>query len=194
MKNQTYSSVSIVIRHLQQNVGWHSILMWFTIPAKFDAPGVTSGHSGKKYKCDICGKEYPRKEHVECDYKATVMANLNTHIKSKHEGKRSQCSQCDYNAFDKQTLQKHVNAIHLNIKPFQCDRCDFKATHKWNVNSHVKRNHKNWRYKVNETFWNPWKNIPFRFRVKAIWARRLVFFWKSLPDPTVYIHPPFRSQ
>ena len=41
--NQTYWSVSIVIRHLQQNVGWNSILLLLTIPAKFSAPSVTSG-------------------------------------------------------------------------------------------------------------------------------------------------------
>ena len=44
--------------------------------------------------------------------------------------------------FDKQTLKNHLNAIHLNIKPFQCDTCDFKATQKGTVKSHVKRNHK----------------------------------------------------
>ena len=82
-------------------------------------------HSGKKYKCDICDKEYPRKEHVKnhknrdhfgirfpcpkCDYKATVMSSLNLRIKSKHEGKRSQCSQCDYDAFDKQTLLRSIS-------------------------------------------------------------------------------------
>ena len=120
-----------------------------------DRRSFLSVHSGKKYDCDICGKEYPRKEHVEghknrdhfgikfpcpkCDYKATVMASLKTHIKSKHEGKRS--SQCDYNAFDKQTLLRHVNVIHLNIKLFQCDSCDFKASQRGTVNSHVKRNH-----------------------------------------------------
>ena len=49
---------------------------------------------------------------------------------------------CDYDAFDKQTLLRHVNAIHLNIKPFQCDICDFKASQKGTVNSHVKRKHK----------------------------------------------------
>ena len=109
-------------------------------------------HGSKRYKCDICCKEYPRKSHVEdhknrahfgvkyscpkCEYKATTTANLKTHIKSKHEGVKSPCNQCDYKAFDMQSLSKHVKAVHLGLKPHQCTTCDFKTAIKLHLKNH----------------------------------------------------------
>lgn len=50
----------------------------------------------------------------KCDYKdkATWKSNLSTHMKSRHEGVKFPCYQCDYSATSKDNLLAHIKSRH----------------------------------------------------------------------------------
>ena len=64
-----------------------------------------------------------------------------SHIKSKHEGVRYPCDQCDYRATQKSLLLNHIKAKHEGVK-YPCEQCDFKATFKVSLLRHIKSIHK----------------------------------------------------
>ena len=66
----------------------------------------------------------------------TQKGHLLSHIKSRHEGVKFPCDQCDYKATQKRILLTHIKSIHEGIK-FPCDRCDYKATTKGNLLTHI---------------------------------------------------------
>ena len=61
------------------------------------------GHEGVKYSCS------------ECEFKATIKSNLNTHIKSIREEVKYPCSECDYEATQKGNLNTHVKSVQIII-------------------------------------------------------------------------------
>ena len=112
---------------------------------------------GRMYKCEVCNKDFTRKDHLEqhsnaihlgvkypcdkCDYEATTPGILKIHMRSKHDGIKVPCSQCDHKAFNLSSLNKHMKQVHLGLKPYQCDHRDFKAAINSNLKLHVKRCH-----------------------------------------------------
>ena len=48
----------------------------------------------------------------QCDYKAPRKGTLQTHIKSVHEGQKIPCPQCEYKATQKGHLQPHIKSVH----------------------------------------------------------------------------------
>ena len=59
-------------------------------------------------------------ECSQCDYKATQQGNLQTHIKSVHEGQKFPCPHCEYKATRKTLLGSHIKSVHIGQK-FQQD-------------------------------------------------------------------------
>ena len=57
-------------------------------------------HDGVKYDCNLC------------DYKATQLGNLRTHVQSKHEGIKIPCNICDQQLNSKASLNMHMKAKH----------------------------------------------------------------------------------
>ena len=62
------------------------------------------------------------------------------HQKSKHDGKRYKCTQCDYQTTHKGSLITHQKSIHEGIR-YKCNQCDYQATQKSNLLRHQKSNH-----------------------------------------------------
>ena len=59
-------------------------------------------HKGVRYSCD------------HCNYKATQLGNLKTHIKAVHlKVKNYHCEDCEYRTPLLSTLKRHVNTVHL---------------------------------------------------------------------------------
>ena len=64
---------------------------------------------------------------------------LRTHIKSKHEGVKYACNQCDYQATQQFNLTTHIKAKHEGVK-YSCDLCDYQLNSKSSLYMHKKRN------------------------------------------------------
>ena len=77
----------------------------------------------------------------QCDYKATQKGNLLTHLKSKHEGVKYPCDQCDYKATEKGNLLRHLKSKHEGFI-FPCSQCEYKATLKSGLLRHFNSKHK----------------------------------------------------
>ena len=74
----------------------------------------------KLVKCDQCPKTF----YEQID--------LETHIQNSHKKtqdtqvpKRLMCTECEYSCGDKSLLQKHIDVVHLKVKPgFNCKKCN----------------------------------------------------------------------
>merc|ERR1711884_758069 len=66
--------------------------------------------------------------------------DLQTHIKSVHEGQKFQCPQCEYKATRKGHLQTHIKSVHEGQK-FHCPQCEYKATRIDSLQRHIKSVH-----------------------------------------------------
>ena len=49
---------------------------------------------------------------LQCDFKTTKKASLQTHTKSLHEGQKFQCSLCGSAFTQPSNLQKHIKSVH----------------------------------------------------------------------------------
>ena len=47
--------------------------------------------------------------------------------RSKHEGIKYPCKQCDFSSTQQGNLQKHIQSKHEGIK-YPCNQCDYQAT------------------------------------------------------------------
>ena len=67
-------------------------------------------HEKKTTQCDLCGKS---------------VVYLPLHKKHVHENieKSYQCNECDTTFKLVEQLKRHVEIVHLNIKPFKCETC-----------------------------------------------------------------------
>ena len=73
----------------------------------------------------------------ECNFQTRHnSSHLKYHIRSKHEGIRYPCDQCDYKATDKGNLMKHIKSIHEGIR-YPCGQCTHKAISKGYLKMHI---------------------------------------------------------
>ena len=82
----------------------------------------------KTTECPECGKVFARKQAMV------------THYRSKHEGIKYSCNQCDYQATQQGNLQKHIQSVHEGIK-YPCNHCDYQATKQGNLQTHIAAKH-----------------------------------------------------
>jgi KRAB domain-containing zinc finger protein len=65
-------------------------------------------------------------------------SDLNRYVESVHEeSKPFKCKICDYKSATKGNLKRHIESVHEGIKPFKCTICDFKASQKRNLSKHI---------------------------------------------------------
>ena len=91
-------------------------------------PRTLIPNDNKSTQCPECGAEYKQRGHMLL------------HYRSKHEGVRYPCNQCDYEATQKSNLKAHL-ARHSD-SVMKCDLCDFqtkwKSHWKSHYNSHIR--------------------------------------------------------
>jgi len=56
------------------------------------------------------------------------------------------CEICSAQFTQKGNLTKHINTVHLNLKPFQCDECDYSCARGSDLKTHVDSVHKKIRF------------------------------------------------
>jgi len=99
--------------------------------AKIEIPN--NKNENGKYPCD------------QCDYEATVLGSLKSHVLAKHTAIRFECDQCDYRATQKGSLKRHKASIHEGIK-YSCDQCEYKALTLGTLKSHKEAKHDGVKY------------------------------------------------
>ncbi|CAH0599183.1 unnamed protein product [Chrysodeixis includens] len=130
------------------------------------AKEVSAGEVSKKYVCQECGMAFKApsqlKNHsikhsdnrdyycVECDKSFKSDAILKNHLKtaSKHVNYLDLpfgCPQCDKRFSIRRDLERHMNRMHLNIKPYTCDRCDKAYTNSWGLKDHKRLVHEGYK-------------------------------------------------
>ena len=45
----------------------------------------------------------------------------------KNGRKIVRCPQCDYTTYANSLLSRHLNSVHLKLRPFSCPECDYSA-------------------------------------------------------------------
>ena len=81
----------------------------------------------------------------ECPAVFTFKQAMVRHYRSKHEGIKYLCSQCDYQAPRMDSLQDHIQAKHGGVK-YPCNQCDYEATAKGNLLNHIQSQHEGIRH------------------------------------------------
>ena len=71
---------------------------------------LVSSANTAKYTCKLCG------------YQTSWKSKVTLH-EAIHEGKKSQCPECDYQATRKDHLVTHHKSVHMG-QHFQCPHCD----------------------------------------------------------------------
>ena len=83
-------------------------------------------------------RRYSNVIHI-CDKGFSQKQDLNRHIESVHEGKKSfKCNICDAGFTHKANLNKHIDAVHKEKKKFKCTICDeVFFSQKQDLNRHI---------------------------------------------------------
>ena len=82
----------------------------------------------KQYKCIYEG----------CDYSTAWKSGLNSHRDTKHHNvKRFKCSICDFEAYKRGNLDRHLNSVHYKRK-HQCKFCNKSLTRSDRMKKHMK--------------------------------------------------------
>jgi hypothetical protein len=78
----------------------------------------------------------------KCEFKTSTKRDLKRHIDAVHlHLKPFGCSDCEFKCALKGNLQKHINMVHLDLKTFECSECEFKTATKQNLQYHIDQIH-----------------------------------------------------
>ena len=59
----------------------------------------------------------------QCDYHAFTKGTVRKHVRNKHEGKLFSCNQCDFKNARKDAVNEHTARIHDGVV-YRCEHCD----------------------------------------------------------------------
>ncbi|KAI5640007.1 zinc-finger double domain-containing protein [Phthorimaea operculella] len=124
------------------------------------------GRRVKSHVCQDCGKAFSspsqlqkhsikhndRKDHycVECDKSFKSEYILKHHLKTTMSHNTYMdlplpCLQCKKRFAIRRDLDRHMNRVHLNIKPFQCDQCEKGYVNNWSLKEHQRMVHEGYK-------------------------------------------------
>ena len=96
-------------------------------------------------------EKHAKKIHLNCtvcDYTSVFEKKLKIHVETVHQKaiKAHKCQDCNTIFSTKPNLSRHVNRVHLKIKPskkFICEKCDAPFEQKKEKEHHMNRVHLN---------------------------------------------------
>ena len=100
--------------------------------------GVTDGYSfagneNLEYSCDVCFKEFTRKDELKRH--SVIHKSLNA--------KRFECSLCGKSFVRNYTLQEHINLLHSHTGTcYTCCQCGKRFLKKYNLKRHIETLHR----------------------------------------------------
>jgi len=110
----------------------------------------------KRYSCSVCGyrtawkfslSRHMLSKHSEerpfkcvlCDYSCKVKQTLTGHMRKHSNAKLFSCSICHVKLRDRDSVNRHIKAIHQGItrpKNFKCESCDYRAVSRSQITVH----------------------------------------------------------
>uniref|UniRef100_A0A3Q3NGF0 Zinc finger and AT-hook domain containing n=1 Tax=Mastacembelus armatus TaxID=205130 RepID=A0A3Q3NGF0_9TELE len=88
----------------------------------------------RRHLCDLCGKKFKSK------------VTLKSHgLSHTNEGKRFQCSECDFTSVSKPSLLRHMEQ-HAEFKPFRCAHCHYSCNIAGPLKRHYNMKHPDQKY------------------------------------------------
>ncbi|TNN79998.1 Zinc finger protein ZFAT [Liparis tanakae] len=88
----------------------------------------------RRHLCDLCGKKFKSK--------VTLKSHRLSH---SEEGKRFQCSECDFTSVSKPSLLRHMEQ-HAEFKPFRCAHCHYSCNIAGPLKRHYNMKHPDQKY------------------------------------------------
>ncbi|XP_023143081.2 zinc finger protein ZFAT isoform X2 [Amphiprion ocellaris] len=88
----------------------------------------------RRHLCDLCGKKFKSK--------VTLKSHRLSHT---DEGKRFQCSECDFTSVSKPSLLRHMEQ-HAEFKPFRCALCHYSCNIAGALKRHYNGKHPDQKY------------------------------------------------
>nr|XP_046255777.1 zinc finger protein ZFAT-like isoform X2 [Scatophagus argus] len=88
----------------------------------------------RRHLCDLCGKKFKSK--------VTLKSHRLSHT---DEGKRFQCSECDFTSASKPSLLRHMEQ-HAEFKPFRCAHCHYSCNIAGPLKRHYNLKHPDQKY------------------------------------------------
>ena len=90
---------------------------------------VKSIHEGEVFPCKIC------------EYKAKDKSYLIKHMQHVHDEKKNKCPKCDL-VTNKINMKRHMKLVHEGVRQiFSCSQCEYTAKRKHTVNLHMRKIH-----------------------------------------------------
>jgi hypothetical protein len=115
-------------------------------------PTTSKKDPAKREKCKQCGvKPHDMKKHLlsfhaikchRCKFKATDLHEMVDHIQVKHENDQLEPQNCpECGKMVRNSLKKHIEAVHRKIRKFFCDICGFSGYERAYLNNHMRQVH-----------------------------------------------------
>ena len=88
-------------------------------------------------------KKHPKQFNCNnCAASFILKSKLQRHINAVHLNlKPYECDHCQMSFAQKSDIQKHINAVHLKLKPFECDQCQKSFSLKGQLKNHINAIH-----------------------------------------------------
>ena len=128
---------------------------------------IQAVHEGlKPYICSYCEYQSSYKQHLRLhcqrvhqvelksneipSHKGSIKYELGKNVKQERfktgasalsNGKVHKCPDCVYIGRRKETLQRHIKAIHQKVKPFSCSYCQYETSYNYHLSTHHERHH-----------------------------------------------------
>ena len=77
------------------------------------------------FKCSVCGAPFKGKNQ------------LWYHVRTKHVGRRFECTQCQCTFASSGGLKQHVTHIHLKLSRYKCELCSKRYSNRSNYYDHL---------------------------------------------------------
>ena len=94
---------------------------------------IYQDHTKESFVCDHCGKDFKQKDSLR-------LHTIREHTSQEEQEKLSfKCQEpgCEFTAFRRDLVAKHVKCVHLKIKNFQCPHCDDAFAQRYRLEEHV---------------------------------------------------------
>ena len=102
------------------------------------------------------------------------MFKLLARVKRKHHI----CDECGHSFPKPSKLKRHVDGVHLKLKPFKCDKCDLAFFQEGALKNHVEERHEKIRYPCNFCNTSYTKKSKMSAHIKNK-HQELLFLWCS---------------